>query len=47
MYELDAPWIPDKRQTQKRYYGRTFKMNSGPYKQNHKIVVKIAKRGKG
>ena len=22
-------------------------MNSGPYKQNHKIVVKIAKRGKG
>jgi len=35
------------RQTQKRYYGRTFKMNSGPYKQNHKIVVKIAKRGKG
>ena len=22
-------------------------MNSGPYNQNHKIVVKIAKRGKG
>ena len=34
-----------KKETQQRYYGRTFKMHAGRYNQNHKIFIKITKIG--